>query len=62
MNETTLKTIELPASLNDLASVIDRRIRSFLNGDDNGQELLAGLYGDIVDEPIPARLTTLLRR
>jgi hypothetical protein len=62
MNETSLKTSELPASLNDLGLAIDSRIRAFLNGDDDGAELLNGLYGDVVDEPIPARLTALLQR
>lgn len=62
MNETTLKMPELPASLNDLEAAIDRQIRSFLEGDDDGGELLKGLYGNVADEPIPERLTALLRR
>ena len=53
---------ELPASLTDLDSLIDGRIQSFLNGYDNGHELLHGLYGDVIDEPVPERLTALLRR
>jgi hypothetical protein len=61
MNETLTKMPELPASLNELDAAIDRQIRSFLNGDDDGHELLEGLYGDIVDEPIPERLIALLR-
>lgn len=61
MNETTLKAPQLPASLSDLDSMIDRQIRSFLNGDDDGHELFCGLYGDVADEPVPARLTALLR-
>jgi hypothetical protein len=61
MNETMLKMPELPASLNDLDSLIDQQIRAFLNGDDDGAELFRGLYGDVVDEPVPARLTALLR-
>lgn len=66
MTMITLKTsaaaAELPAALSDLDAVIDRQIRSFLNGNNDGGELLQGLYGDIVDEPVPARMTDLLRR
>jgi hypothetical protein len=62
MNETSLKTAELPASLNDLDAAIDRQIRAFLDGEDDGAELFHGLYGDVADEPIPARLTAILQR
>jgi len=62
MLETTVAEIELPAALTDLEASIDHQIRSFLDGDSDGHELLQGLYGDAVDEPIPARLTALLRR
>lgn len=53
---------ELPVALSDLDAVIDRQIRLFLNGEDDGGELLRGLYGDSAGEPVPARLTALLRR
>ena len=53
---------ELPAALSELDAMIDRQIRAFLNGDSEGNELLQGLYGDALDEPVPARLTALLRR
>ena len=65
MTVITLNTAaesELPAVLSDLETAIDRQIRSFLNGDNDGHELLQGLYGDVIDEPVPARLTALLRR
>jgi hypothetical protein len=58
----TFKTrTRLPASLTDLGGSIDREMRAFLQGDSAGHELLAGLYGDAMDEPVPARLTALLR-
>jgi hypothetical protein len=53
---------ELPAALSELDAMIDRQIRAFLNGESDGNELLQGLYGDALDEPVPARLTALLRR
>lgn len=66
MTVITLKSpvaeIELPAALSDLDAAIDCQIRSFLNGDSDGHELLQGLYNDPIDEPVPARLTALLRR
>ena len=54
--------IELPAVLTELDVSIDRQIRLFLNGENDGGELLRGLYGDTIDEPTPARLTALLKR
>ncbi|HTW51695.1 MAG TPA: hypothetical protein VME45_07355 [Stellaceae bacterium] len=62
MLKTIVAEAELPVGLNDLDSSIDLQIRSFLNGDNDGRELLRGLYGDAIDEPIPARLSGLLRR
>ena len=66
MTVITLKSpvveVELPAALSDLDAVIDRQIRSFLNGENEGYELLQGLYSDAIDEPVPARLTALLKR
>jgi hypothetical protein len=53
---------ELPAGLSELDRLVDRQIRAFLDGDSDGGELLQGLYGDVIDEPIPAQLTALLRR
>ncbi|HWD57735.1 MAG TPA: hypothetical protein VG308_05615 [Stellaceae bacterium] len=58
---TPVADVELPAALSDLDAVIDGQIRSFLGGDNDGHELLQGLYGDVADEPIPARLTALLK-
>ena len=62
MTEIMLKTAKLPAALSDLDVAIDQQIRAFLDGDSDGRELLQGLYGDAIDEPVPARLTALLRR
>lgn len=62
MAEMMFKTSELPVALTELDAGIDCQIRAFLEGDSAGRELLRGLYGDIIDEPIPARLTNLLRR
>jgi hypothetical protein len=62
MLEMHVAEVELPAAFTDLDASIDLQIRSFLDGDSDGHELLQGLYGDAVDEPVPARLTALLRR
>lgn len=61
MDDVTFHTRELPADLNDLSALIDRQIRLLLNGHSDGRELFRGLYGDATDEPIPARLRSLLR-
>ena len=54
--------VELPAVLTELEASIDHQIRSVLDGDSDGHELLQGLYGDAIDEPVPARLTALVSR
>jgi hypothetical protein len=40
---------------------VDRRIRAFLNGETHGEDVLAALYGDVADEPVPERLLAILR-
>ena len=40
---------------------VDSRIRAFLAGDTNGEELLRELYDHVLDEPIPERLSALLK-
>jgi hypothetical protein len=40
----------------------DAEIRRFLNGETTGQVVLGALYDQILDEPIPKRLTDLLRK
>jgi hypothetical protein len=62
LNMSVAEEIELPAVLSALDAAVDRQIRLFLNGESDGSELLQGLYGDAADEPIPARLTALLKR
>ena len=42
-------------------SSIDRDIRDFLAGDTDGEELLHALYDHVLDEPVPERLSALLR-
>jgi hypothetical protein len=41
---------------------IDRDIRDFLAGRNNGEDLLHALYDHVLDEPVPERLKALLRR
>lgn len=40
----------------------EREIRDFLNGKTDGEDLLHALYDHVLDEPVPQRLTTLLKR
>ena len=42
-------------------SAIDRDIRDFLTGKNNGEELLHALYDDVLDEPVPDHLLAILR-
>ena len=43
-------------------SPIDRDIRDFLDGKNDGEDLLHALYDHVLDEPVPDRLKTLLHR
>jgi hypothetical protein len=43
-------------------SPVDRDIRDFLAGKNEGEELLHALYDHVLDEPVPERLRSLLRR
>lgn len=39
---------------------VDNQIRSFLAGEDDGEDLLHAIYDHVLDEPVPERLKTLL--
>jgi len=43
-------------------SLIDRDIRDFVAGKNEGEELLHALYDHVLDEPVPERLRAVLRR
>jgi hypothetical protein len=60
--ETDVATTTLPAILDDLDAMIDRKIRSFLTGNSDGSQVLEALYGETIDDPVPMRLTALLRQ
>ncbi len=40
----------------------EREIRDFLTGKTDGEDLLHALYDHVLDEPVPERLTALLKR
>ena len=42
-------------------SPVDRDIRDFLNGKNNGEDLLHAMYDDVLDEPVPQRLLDALK-
>ena len=43
-------------------SPVDRDIRDFLAGKNDGEDMLHALYDHVLDEPVPERLKALLRR
>ena len=40
---------------------VDRDIRDFLSGRNDGEDLLHAIYDHVLDEPVPERLRALLR-
>ena len=40
----------------------EREIRDFLSGKTDGEDLLHRLYDHVLDEPVPERLSALLKR
>ena len=40
----------------------EREIHDFLNGKTDGEDLLHRMYDHVLDEPVPERLTALLKR
>jgi len=40
---------------------VDSQIRAFLAGEGEGEELLHSIYDHVLDEPVPERLTALLK-
>jgi hypothetical protein len=51
-----------PAEPIVVTSPVDRDIRDFLAGKNDGEDLLHALYDHVLDEPVPERLKSLLRR
>ena len=41
---------------------VDERIRAFLNGETNGEDVLSELYDHVLDEPVPETMLAMLRR
>jgi hypothetical protein len=63
---TMTPNLRIASSANHTAAggscgAIDRRIRAFLTGESDGQDVLGALYGHIAVEPVPARLRALLK-
>jgi hypothetical protein len=40
---------------------VDGQIRSFLAGENDGEDLLHAIYDHVLDEPVPERLRALLK-
>jgi hypothetical protein len=44
-----------------VVSPVDRDIRDFLSGKNNGEDLLHAMYDNVLDEPVPQRLLDALK-
>jgi hypothetical protein len=51
-----------PVARHPVRCSTEREIRDFLNGKTEGEDLLHKLYDHVLDEPVPERLTALLKR
>jgi hypothetical protein len=56
---TTLSVDETPSGRDD---TVEQSILRFLNGKGDGHDLFQALYGEAMEEPIPAEMLALLRR
>jgi hypothetical protein len=54
-----LRLVDDPADFFPVS--IDEQIREFLDGETNGEDLLHALYDNVMGEPVPARLSAILR-
>jgi hypothetical protein len=61
MTTAAVPTIAHPIEADDFASRIDSAIRRFLDGENDGHAVLDALFGDPLDESVPARLSALVR-
>ena len=59
---TPLPLRSRPVERHPVRCSTEREIRDFLNGKTDGEDLLHALYDHVLDEPVPERLTALLRR
>ena len=52
----------LPVETNIRLCSTDSRIRAFLDGETDGEDLLHAIYDHVLDEPVPERLRAVLKR
>ena len=53
---------QIPVQPPVVVSPVDAEIRSFLAGENDGEDLLHAIYDHVLDEPIPERLLAIVRR
>lgn len=58
----TLAAVRLPVHTDIRICSIDSRIRAFLDGDSDGEDVLHAIYDHVLDEPVPERLRAILKR
>lgn len=51
-----------PTEINAPVRSVDARIRAFLSGETDGEDVLPEIYDRVLDEPIPPQMLALLRR
>ena len=62
MNLAAAAVRRLPVETNIRLGSTDSRIRAFLDGETDGEDLLHAIYDHVLDEPVPERLRAVLKR
>lgn len=52
----------LPVQTDTRVSSFDSRIRAFLDGETDGEDVLHAIYDHVLNEPVPERLRAILKR
>ena len=60
MSSSAAALVELSEN-DEVDALIDAAIRRFVAGETAGTELFQALYGEVLDEPVPAHLLAVVR-
>ena len=62
MNLAAVRRLPVETNINIRLCSTDSRIRAFLDGETDGEDVLHAIYDHVLDEPVPERLRAALKR